>query len=352
MHDVASYRRILLLTGDRLGVFSSKTAAVLLRYRSADIVGIVDSAHAGKRLSEIIPRVADKPILADIPAAAKLDPDAVFVGIHPTGGALPAELRAPLRAALERGIDVVSGLHTQLSQDEELAGIAGKTGARLVDLRCPPAERHTASGRAMETRCRRILTVGSDCNVGKMVAALELTREADKRGLDARFIATGQTGMMVCGAGVAIDAVVSDFAAGAVEQLVLDASGADVCVVEGQGAIGHAGFSGVTLSILHGACPDAMILVHHAGRTHNRSSPHAPLPPLRALWSAYEQTAALLHPARIVGVALNRHEAREADVREETAWIEHEFGVPVRDPLEDGCEVLLSAALESQSSDS
>jgi uncharacterized NAD-dependent epimerase/dehydratase family protein len=180
-----------------------------------------------------------------------------------------------------------------------------------------------------------------------MVAAFELARAAQRRGLDARFIATGQTGIMLAGGGIAVDAVASDFAAGAIEQLVLEAGDSDLCVVEGQGSIGHPGFSGVTLSILHGACPDALILVHHVGRTHYKSEPHDPLPPLRAQWSAYEQTAALLHPARIVGVALNTYGASEQVLRSETKRIEEEFGVPAMDPLREDCGVLLSAALES-----
>ena len=177
-------------------------------------------------------------------------------------------------------------------------------------------------------------------------ASLELARAAQARGLDARFVATGQTGIMISGRGVAVDAVVCDFAAGAVEQLVLEVADSDLCVVEGQGSIGHAGFSGVALSILHGACPDALILVHHAGRTHHRSPPGNPLPPLEAQWAAYEQAAALLHPARIVGVALNTHDVSAQLVQSERKRIEDRFRVPVVDPLRESCEPLLSAALE------
>jgi uncharacterized NAD-dependent epimerase/dehydratase family protein len=346
VHDLTEYKRILLLTEGRLGVFTSKTAAVLLRYRHQDIVGVLDSGCAGRKLSELIPWAPERPIVPDIAGALELEPDALFVGIHPTGGALPAELREHLQAALEAGIDLVSGLHTLLGEDDELSTLAQESGARIIDLRRPPTQRRVATGRARTTGCRRILTVGTDCNVGKMVTALELARAGQRRGLDARFLATGQTGMMVSGRGVAVDAVVSDFAAGAIEELVLDAADADLCVVEGQGSIGHPGFSGVALAILHGACPDAMILVHHAGRTHNKSAPREPLPPLRAQWSAYEQAANLLHPARIVGVALNTHEVSKSVVQSEKKRIEEEFQVPVANPLADGCESLFAAALE------
>ena len=345
MHDVSHYARILLLTEGRLGVFTSKTAAVMLRYRPEHVVGVVDSTFAGRRLPDLIPWAPARPIFATVSAALPLEPDALFVGIHPAGGVLPAELRGAVSDALRAGIDVVSGLHTQLAEDAEFRALAGEDGARLVDLRRPPTQRVVATGRAKATRCRRVLTVGTDCNVGKMVAALELTRAAADRGLDARFIATGQTGMMVSGRGVAVDAVVADFAAGAIEEQVLTAGDSDVCIVEGQGSIGHPGFSGVTLSILHGVCPDALILVHHAGRTHHKSEPRSMLPPLAVQWAAYEQAAGLLHPARIAGVALNTHGVDERAVRAERRRIETDFGVPVADPLHEDCAALLSAVL-------
>lgn len=345
MLDVSGYQRILLLTEGHLGVFTSKTATVLLRFRGRDVVAVIDSTFAGRDLREVIPGSPPKPIVADVSAAAELDPDALFVGISPAGGVLPTTFRQQVCAALRAGLDVVSGLHTELERDDEFCVLARESGARIIDLRRPPEQRLVAAGRARTTRCRRVLTVGTDCNVGKMVTALSLTRSAASRGLDARFVATGQTGMMIAGRGVAIDAVVADFAAGAVERLVLEAGDSDVCFIEGQGSIGHPGFSGVALAILHGACPDAMILVHHAGRTQYRFDPPDPLPPLRAQWAAYEAVAGLLHPARIVAVALNTHGVSESDVRSETARISGEFNVPVVDPLAEGGDELVLAAL-------
>ena len=177
------------------------------------------------------------------------------------------------------------------------------------------------------------------------MTALELAAAARRRGLSSRFVATGQTGMMITDSGVAVDAVVSDFAAGAVERLVLEAADAEVCVIEGQGAIGHPGFSGVTLSILHGACPDALILVHHAGRRCHRTQTATPMPSLRDQWIAYERTAALLHPARIVGVALNTHECDPDCAEREGREIAAEFAVPVADVFRDGCDILFEAAI-------
>jgi uncharacterized NAD-dependent epimerase/dehydratase family protein len=345
MHELPSYRRLLLLTEGRLGVFTSKTAAALLRYRPRDVVAVIDSAAAGQRLADTIPWAPPVPILPDVAAAGGLDPDALFIGVAPVGGALAEEMRRHIRAALHAGIDVVSGLHVFLSEDAELVELAAASGARILDLRRPPTERTVASARALSTRCRRVLTVGSDCNVGKMVAALELTAAARRRGLDARFLATGQTGIMIAGRGIAIDACVADFAAGAVEQSVLEAADCDVCFVEGQGSIAHPGFSGVALALLHGACPQAMVLVHQLGRTHYNAPPRSPLPSLEQLRVAYEQAAGWLYPGGVAAVALNSLGYAEEAARGAARQIEADLKLPVADPVRGGCERLLDAVL-------
>ncbi|MBU0640646.1 MAG: DUF1611 domain-containing protein [Planctomycetes bacterium] len=345
MHVLPPYHRVLLLTEGQLGVFTSKTAAVVLRYRPHDVVALVDSQAAGSDLRAAIPWAPPLPVLRDVSAAAPLQPDALFVGVAPVGGALPLDMRRHIKAALTSGIDVVSGLHTHLGNDEELAALAKQSGARIADLRRPPPRQLVASGRALGTRCRRVLTVGTDCNVGKMVAAVELVSCASRRGLNAQLAATGQGGIMIAGQGIAMDAVIIDFAAGAVEELVLASTDCDLCVIEGQGSVAHPGYSGVALALLHGACPDALILVHHAGRTHHKAEPHLPIPSLRVLCAAYEQAAALLHPTRIVGVALNAHGTDRQAAQQEAARIRQELGVPVVDPLHEGCEPLLAAVL-------
>ncbi|MFH1747725.1 MAG: DUF1611 domain-containing protein [Planctomycetota bacterium] len=345
MHVLPNYERILLLTEGHLGVFTSKTAAALLRYRADDVVAVIDSVAAGAALSATIPWAPPVPILPRVLASKELQPQALFIGVAPPGGRLPDSMRRHVLEALQAGLDVVSGLHTWLEDDDELVTVSQQTGARILDLRKPPEDQILASGRAVTTRCRRVLTVGTDGNVGKMVAALELTAAATRCGLRAEFLATGQTGIMIDGRGVAIDALVSDFAPGATEALVLSAADADVCFVEGQGSLGHPGFSAVSLALLHGTCPDALILVHHAGRTHYRVQPERRLPPLRELRAIYEQVASLLHPARVVGVALNPFGQDSQSVQAEMRRIERELAVPVADPASDGVEHLLAAAM-------
>jgi uncharacterized NAD-dependent epimerase/dehydratase family protein len=344
MHGLASYRRIVLLTEGQLGLFTSKTAACLLRYRPSDIVAVLDSQVAGRDMRDFVAWSPPVPIVASMADALPLRPDSLFVGIAPVGGDLPESMRRPIREALEAGVSVVSGLHARLGADESFRASALRSGAKLADLRVPPPPT-IATARARQLRCRRILTVGSDCNVGKMVAAVELTRRLRERGHDARFAATGQTGMMIADSGVAIDAVVADFAAGAAEELVCAAADADYCVVEGQGSLSHPAYSGVTLALLHGTCPDALVLVHHAGRTNFRAEPCWPLPSNIALCHAYESCAALLHPARIVGVALNAAGADEETVRNERRLLERQLGVPVADLLHEPGDELIDAIL-------
>jgi uncharacterized NAD-dependent epimerase/dehydratase family protein len=336
---------MLILTEGHLGVFSSKTAAVLLRYRAADIVGLVDAPAAGRRVSEAIPWAPEVPIHATVEAALGLAPEALVIGVAPVGGALPAEMRRHVAAALRHGVDVVSGLHTLLADDEGLRALARDGGARIIDLRRPPAERVIAAGRARAAPCRRVLTVGTDGNVGKMVTSLALVEAARGQGLDARFLATGQTGILVSGRGITVDACVADFAPGAVEALVLAARDAELVVVEGQGSLAHPGYSAVTLALLHGACPDALVLVHHLGRAVTKASPPVAIPPLADLIAAYERAAGLLHPARVVAVALNTHGASASAAREEASRLRVALGLPVADPIRDGCGVLLEAVL-------
>jgi uncharacterized NAD-dependent epimerase/dehydratase family protein len=346
MHTLPAYRRIAILAEGRLGVFSSKTAAALLRYRPGDIVAIVDSQAAGSDPRKYVPWSPPIPILPDVASSLTYQPQALFVGIAPPGGDLPDDMRRHIREALAAGIDVVSGLHVFLGDDPDLSQLAASSGASILDLRRPPATRRLASARALTTRCRRILTVGSDGNVGKMVAALELTAAACRRNLDARFLATGQTGIMVAGSGIVIDAVPADFAPGAAEDLVLSAAQADLAIVEGQGSLAHPGFSAATLALVHGVCPDAMILVHHAGRTHYKALPDKKLPPLTELRALYEAAASILHPARVVAVAVNFFGVEASKKSEFTRSIEDELRLPAADVFEPGgADRLLDAAL-------
>lgn len=347
MHHLPPYRRLLVLTDGQLGIFTSKTAAALLRYRAHDVVAIVDPRAAGRDVRTILPAAPPVPIVATVADAAPLRPDALMIGVAPPGGRLSASLRVAVRSALDHGIDVVSGLHTFLADDDELHHLAAARDARIFDVRRPPTDPALGTGQSRHTPARRVLTVGTDGNVGKMVTALELTRAACARGIDARFLATGQTGIMISGSGIAIDACVIDFASGAAESLVQSAFDAELLFVEGQGSLGHPGFSAVTLALLHGVAPDALVLVHRTGRTHYRAQPDEPLPPMNQLIEAYETAAALCHPARVVGLALNSIEVKEGDYVDECDALAKAHGLGVSDPVRDGADRLLDVVQQA-----
>jgi uncharacterized NAD-dependent epimerase/dehydratase family protein len=248
---------------------------------------------------------------------------------------------------------VLSGLHAFLADDAELSALADRHGARLLDVRRPPAARPVASRRAASLDALVVLTVGSDCNVGKMTAALELTRALESRGTRAAFVATGQTGIVIADHGVAVDAVPSDFAAGVIEELVMTAAAdVDVVVVEGQGSLLHPGYSGVTLALLHGSCPRAMVLCHQAGRERVRVPGHRAsvseeaqprIPPLGELARSYELAASWVSPGHVVGVALNTAELDEREARAAVHCAAEATGLPATDPVRFGADVLAEA---------
>ena len=345
-------RRLALLVEGRFTPLDAKTAVGVLRYRPDQVAAVIDGSRAGHTAQSCVGVGGSIPVVADLDAAAACGADSLLIGVAPQGGELPEEWRATVREALHRGWDVLSGLHVFLGDDPELCALAANSGARLIDTRRPPRGRPVAARRAAVLDALVVLTVGSDCNVGKMTTSLELVRGLQARGTSAAFVATGQTGIFVADSGVAVDAVPGDFAAGFVERLVLEAAAhAEVIVVEGQGALHHPGYSGVTLALLHGSCPRAMVLCHQAGRERvrppnsreERTESRPQIPPLAELVRAYEAAASWVCAGRVVGVALDTHELSESDARHVVQKAAHESGRPATDPVRFGPEVLIDA---------
>ncbi|MFL5493160.1 MAG: DUF1611 domain-containing protein [Gemmatimonadales bacterium] len=329
--------RYLIVADGDFGPMTSKTANSVIRYLPDRIVAVLDRQHAGQTVRDVLGFGGAIPIVGSMRAGLALEPTAVLIGIAPQGGRLPEEWREWLAEALDHGCDLWSGLHTFLSDDPILAAKARSSGRKLFDLRRPPADLPIASGLAKQVEPLVVLTVGTDCNVGKMTAQLQLTRRLNERGIRTRFVATGQTGIMIEGWGIAVDAVVADFIAGAAERLVLEGSpDADVVLVEGQGSINHPGYSGVTLGLLHGACPDALILCHQSSREYigdYRKEAWLRIPPLAEYIRLYETMGSAVHPTKVIGISLNTYDLSESEALSQCERAARETGLPVTDPV-------------------
>jgi uncharacterized NAD-dependent epimerase/dehydratase family protein len=257
------------------------------------------------------------------------------IGVAPVGGAIPMEWRPALLDAVAAGLDIVSGMHTRLASVPGLAAAAERCGRRLLDVRHSDSTFAVASG--VRRPGRRVLTVGTDCALGKKYTALALTSALHARGIAATFRATGQTGIMIAGAGVAIDAVVADFVAGAAEALSPANDPAHWDVIEGQGALFHPAYAGVTLGLIHGSQPDALVLCHDPSRRSIDGYPDHPIPNLESAMSQYLTAARVTNPnARFVGISLNTASLDGESRRKLMVSIRAEFGLPVVDPILDG----------------
>lgn len=329
--------RYLILADHDFGIMTSKTANAVIRYQPSRVVAVLDRQLAGQTSQEVLGFGGDIPVVGSVREGLALGANSVLIGIAPQGGQLPDEWRGWLVEALQGGCDIVSGLHSFLNDDPLLAAAARQHGRTILDARRPPADLPVASGLAKDVDALVVLTVGTDCNVGKMTAQLQLVQQLNARGLRTRFVATGQTGIMIEGWGIAVDAVVADFIAGATEQLVLrGAAGADVMLVEGQGSINHPGYSGVTVGLLHGSCPDAMILCHQPTREYlgdYRTASWVKMPPLAEYIRLYESIGSAVYPTRVIGIALNTFDLDERAACAACAVAAQETGLPATDPV-------------------
>ena len=342
---MSSPRRLLVLAeGHSQDPHYGKTARGVIRYRPDEVVAILDSQRAGERYAGL-------PILGSVEEAMPFAPTAALVGVATQGGRFPPAWRALLRRCIEAGLGIENGLHEFVSADPEFVALAARHGVELRDLRKPPEGLNVPTGENLRHGATVVLTVGSDCAVGKMTVSLELDAEARRRGRRSVFVPTGQTGIAIAGWGISVDAVVSDFLAGAAERLVLEAvaRGAELVQVEGQGSLLHPAYSGVSLGLLHGAAPHALVLCHLAGQRFVDEDERFPIPALPELVALHERASLLARPARVVAIALNTRALGDAEAAEAIAAARRETGLPVDDPVRFGSAPLTVAVLEQVS---
>jgi uncharacterized NAD-dependent epimerase/dehydratase family protein len=335
-------RYLLLADGFSGEPLYAKTMRGVLRYRREDVAAILDSTRVGETEDGVS-------IVGSVEEAMPFEPTTALVGVVTQGGYFPPAWMELLRTCVERGLDVENGLHVFLADDPELCALAEERGVELRDLRRPPADLSTATGENLSVKGTIVLTVGSDCAIGKMTVSCELDLEARRRGLRSTFVPTGQTGMAIAGWGIAVDAVVADFLAGAAERLVVEGRdrGGELLWVEGQGSLLHPVYSGVALGLYHGSVPHLLVLCHEAGRTEIEGAgggPH-PIPPLRELVELHERLALPARPARVAAIALNTRALGDEEARAAVEAAEQETGLPADDPVRFGAAKLVDAVL-------
>lgn len=339
-------RRILILAEGLFSPLKSKTANGAIAFMRDEILAVIDSTKSGSTAQEILGYGGDIPVIRSLEEGIRLRPTHLLIGIAPRGGRLPEMWREMIRNTLKNGMHILSGLHTILSDDQEFCTLASKHGVTITDYRkIPSASEVVAKGSWKTRKAKVILTVGTDCNIGKMTTILRVQDEFDKRGLKSDFVATGQTGMMIRGRGIAVDSIMSDYTAGCIE-LEVDrsvAEGHDYIFVEGQGALTHQGYSGVTFGLMHGTMPDAMILCHQPTRL--KDDYGQTLPDLKRIIRFHEEVVEFFRPTKIVGIGINSVGLKDEESRALSKKIEQETGLPTVDAFRFGGAPIADALL-------
>ena len=334
-------RRLVILTEGFSRQLRAKTAASLLRYHPEQVVAVLDTREAGHTAGEIFGVGADIPMVGSLDQVR--DANTLLIGIATPGGFLPETMRTVILDAIARGMDIVSGLHVFLCDDPDIRRAVERAGVTLHDVR-KNNERDVTQRQGISDTCLRLQTVGHDCSVGKMIVAIELAQAMRTAGRDTAFVATGQTGIMIEGAGIPIDCVVADFINGAAEKLVLQNQHHQAMVIEGQGSLVHPRYSCVTLGLLHGCIPHGLIMCYEMGRTQVYGMDHLTIPPLKDIIECYERAADPRHCCKVIGIAMNSKNIKDdAAVEAEREKLKNEFGLPVCDVIRHGPDELVKA---------
>lgn len=323
----------LLFLGDAPDQLAAKVAIGIKDWRPENAVGQyrMDGCKADLGLKDM-----------DLAEAREAGAKTLVIGVANRGGVISQEWKKVLVTALEEGFDLASGLHNLLQDEPDLVAVAEATGRKLHDVRIPEVDYPIANG--IKRTGKRCLAVGTDCSVGKMYTAMAMDAEMRKRGMQATFRATGQTGILITGDGVPLDAVIADFMAGAVEWLTPDNDADHWDLIEGQGSLFHVSYSGVTMALIHGGQPDALILCHEPTRAHMRGLPTYELPSLETLRDTALHLARVANPdCQVVGISVNTQHMSEDDASVYLSALEAEMGLPATDPFRFGSGKLVDA---------
>ncbi|NER20163.1 MAG: DUF1611 domain-containing protein [Symploca sp. SIO1C2] len=342
-------QRVAILLHEGIRGSGGKTGLTLLRYGRSPVVAVIDRQSAGESLSELTGIDCDAPIVDSVAAALSYQPDVLVIGVAISGGILPDTWWQDVKQGVAAGLSLVNGLHTPMASDPELQQML-KEGQTIWDIRQEPPGLGIGSAKARSLPCQRILTVGTDMSVGKMSASIELHQAAQRQGISSKFLATGQAGIMITGEGIPLDTIRVDFAAGAVEQMVMDAgNNYDLLIVEGQGSLLHPG-STATLPLIRGTQPTGFVLVHRADQTHIHRFPHVPIPPLPEVIRLYETVAyagGSFAPTPVVAIALNTGHLDQASAEDTIRQVKLETGLPCTDVVRFGGNLLVGAVMGS-----
>lgn len=334
-------RKMIILTEGMSDDCHAKTAVSVIRYNTKDVLALLDSTQVGKTCQALFDCGGNIPVIANLQEASGAN--TLLIGIAPPGGQMPESWRPIIKSAISHGMDIISGMHDFLSDDSEFQHLAEQHQVSIWDVR-KNTFKAVATTHGIDEHCYRVHTVGHDCSVGKMVTSLEINKAFYQLGLDSTFVATGQTGMMITGRGLPIDCVVSDFLNGAAEELVRTHQEHDIMVIEGQGSILQPLYSPVTLGLLHGCRPDALILCYATARQCFLNTEHS-IPSLKEFISIYEQIAGAMHPCSVVGIAMNSRGLDEQAYQAEKLRVHGELGLPVVDVIREDPQVLADALL-------
>lgn len=340
-------RRLLVLAEGKFSPLRSKTANGAIAYLRDRVVAVIDSTKVGMTAQEVLGYGGDIPVARSIQDGLAFKPTHLLIGIAPPGGRLPDSWKADIGAAIKAGLHILSGLHTLLTDDPDLVALAKQHGVTITDYRRIPPESEVIPKASWTTRkAKVVLAVGTDCNIGKMTVMLEVVKEFKARGLKTDFIATGQTGMLIRGRGIAVDSIISDYTAGCIEKEIDQsiAEGYEYIFVEGQGALTHQAYSGVTLGLIHGSMPDAYILCHQPTRI--KDDYGVTLPTLPAAIELHERVTSHFKTSKVVGVGINSIGLTDAESRAWGERIERETGLPAIDAFRFGAKPLADALLK------